>query len=295
LLHAQHHSIYIPNYLQAFDYPNADETPSPSQQQQDQADYRSNEAFDPFQWDWSQTTSVPPVQFLFETSVVNNETSTELSSTSTTAQPTSEATTTTTTVPTTSTTVDSTTTTEAESTVSNVTVPSTEQTTTQQNSTQAYTVPNTTVIQNETSNETVTAFSWTTESLSTQAQEEVNQTTETIFNITATMEMLSKNESDLIMNFLNQTRRSSSTFDRSENNAIADSSPSTESLVSTTDQFLNASFQSESLCQTSTARSCSLGRSGITSRSASSRTLSHAWTFMAAELQLLSSSTSDHQ
>ena len=236
-LNAQHHSIYIPNYLQAFDYPNADETPSPSQQQQDQADYRFNDGYDPFQWDWAQTSSVSPEQVLFETSAVNNETSTDLPSTSTMAPTAPSTTTTTTTVTITTTVVDSTSTTtmttEAMSTATNVTVLVTEQTTSEENSTQTATVADTTIIQNETIwstdvpqsstiNETETTSSWTpsptTELLSTSG--EVNQTAELFLNSSSTMEMLSKNESDFIMNFLNQTHfQSKNLMDEKQLNA----------------------------------------------------------------------------
>ena len=90
LSHAQHHSIYIPNYLQAFDYPNGDETALPSHHP-DQLDYHSNDGLDSFLWDWVQTTTAPPAQFFFETS--NSDHQTTMQSSSMSIIPTTQATT----------------------------------------------------------------------------------------------------------------------------------------------------------------------------------------------------------
>ncbi|CAF5144324.1 unnamed protein product, partial [Rotaria magnacalcarata] len=77
LLNAQHHSVYIPNYLQAFDYPNVDETASPHQQQ-DQSDEQFNDGFDPLQFDFFQTTETSPdIQNLLDASTMHTDITTE--------------------------------------------------------------------------------------------------------------------------------------------------------------------------------------------------------------------------
>lgn len=71
--------MYIPNYLQALDYLNGEETPasaSSSQQHFQQSDFfddRYNDEFDPFASELFQTTSTPSIQFLFDTTAIPND------------------------------------------------------------------------------------------------------------------------------------------------------------------------------------------------------------------------------
>jgi hypothetical protein len=188
LVNAQHQSIYIPNYLQAFDYPNLDETPSPFQQQE-HADDRFNDDFDPFQFDFFQTSTIPSIQFLSETSTIvdtdnstTNLTSTILTSTDSTTE----------------------------------FISTTEQTTSIENSTYSYvtndtneTSPSNEIITSSTVNNTLFLLSSTSnysiENKSFSIDEQINETTENIFNDNSTIATFFTNNTDLIMNLLNRT------------------------------------------------------------------------------------------
>lgn len=211
LLNAQHQSVYIPNYLQAFDYPNVDETPSPFQQH-DPYDDRYNEDFDPFQGDFLQITSTPSIQFLLETSPshidVDNGIALANSTTTTT-------TTTMISIPT-----EITLTTESFSTTLNTTLPTTEPITTTQNSTQSSTFffDLTTESNERTSSfgETKTSmiFNNTSRSTSTDSiehsefispPEHLNNTSETVISRNMTLGSFLRNNTDLIIRLLNRT------------------------------------------------------------------------------------------
>jgi hypothetical protein len=212
LLHAQHHSVYIPNYLQAFDYPNADETPSPSQQQ-DQSDYRFNDGFEPFQFDFFHTTTepLPPIEFLSETSTIPIDTTT--TEILTTHLPSTITTTTMTTF------ADSTVTTEFYSTTENSTLlTTTEQTTAIQNSTESFISMNTTSSNNETSptteiiststfNNTLSSTSnYSTENEIILTHEQLNETTENFLKDNSTIGTFFRNNSEFLFNLLNRTQ-----------------------------------------------------------------------------------------
>jgi hypothetical protein len=205
LLHAQHHSVYIPNYLQAFDYPNADETPSPLQQQE-QFDDRFNDGFDPFQFDLFQTSTPPSIQFLLETSTIHVDSTTNISTANVTFPI--------------STSSDSTITTESSSTTFNSTIATTttEQTTTTQSSTSTHSSIDTTLFNNETSpsNEIIissslnnllsSTSSYSTENALISTHEQINDTIENSFNDNSTLGRFFKNNSELIINLLNRAR-----------------------------------------------------------------------------------------
>ncbi len=202
LLNAQHHSVYIPNYLQAFDYPNADETPSPFQQQ-DPFDDRYNDDFDPFQFDFFQTTSTPSVQFLSDTSTIDIDIDVGISITNSTS--------------TTSTTTDPTTTTKSSSTTLNSTLLTTKQTTSTQNSTHSFLSIKTTLLNNTTSpsNERIISYTLNNTLLSTSnysaksepilSHEQTNDIIENFFKKNFTLGTFLKNHSDLIIHLLNRT------------------------------------------------------------------------------------------
>lgn len=207
LFSAQHHSIYIPNYLQAFDYLNADETQSPFQQN-DQFEDRYSDDFDPFQFDIFQTTSTPSVQFLSDTSPtyidINDDISiTNVSSTISISND-SIITTTTTTI-------------ETSSTTLNSTLSTTQQTTSIQNSTygllstetillNSTTLPlNDIIISSTVNNTLLSIFDNSTEDELYSPEEEIDETTEIPFNKNFTLGTFLKNNSDFIIHLLNRT------------------------------------------------------------------------------------------
>ncbi len=194
LFNTQHHSVYIPNYLQAFDYPNADETPSPFQQQQDQFDDRYNEDFDPFQFDFFQTTSTPSIQFLSDTFTSLMDIDNGILITNSTS-------------------TNSTITTESTSTTLNSTLSTTEQTTSTQNSTHLLPFINTTLSNNKTSsyNEIIISstlnntLSSTIENKSISSHEQINDITEHLAKQNLTLRSFLRNNTDLIFRLLNRT------------------------------------------------------------------------------------------
>ena len=211
-MNAQHQSVYIPNYLQAFDYPNVDETPSPFQQH-DPYDDRYNEDFDPFQGDFLQITSTPSIQFLLETSTSHIDVDNGIALTNST-------TTTTTTTTMTSIATETTLTTESISTTFNTTSTTTEPITTTQNSTQSSTFffdlttesnertssfkeITTSMIFNNTSRSTSTDSIEHSESIS--LHEHLNNTSDTIISRNMTLGSFLRNNTDLIIRLLNRT------------------------------------------------------------------------------------------
>ena len=200
-MNGQHQSVYIPNYLQAFDYPNADETPSPFQPN-DPYDDRYNDDFDPFQLDFLQTPSTPSIQFLFETSNSHIDVDNGIA----------------TTIPLTTETFP---TTESTSTTFNSTLPTTEPITTTQNSTQtsfssffnATTESDTkTSSYDETMPSSIlnntflsTATSSIEESQSISWPEHLNDTSEPIISRNMTLGSFLRNNTDLIIRLLNRT------------------------------------------------------------------------------------------
>lgn len=205
-MNAQHQSVYIPNYLQAFDYPNADETPSPFQQH-DPFDDRYNEDFDPFQVDFLQTTSTQSIQFLLETSTSQIDVDNGIALINSTTTMTSMHT-------------ETTLMTESASTTFNSTLPTTESITTTQNSTQSSTFFfDLTTESNERSSsfkETTasTTVNHTSPSPSTDSIEHseslalfehLNHTSETVISRNMTLGSFLRNNTDLIIRLLNRT------------------------------------------------------------------------------------------
>ena len=163
-----------------------DETPSPFQQQQEQSD----DSFDPFQFDFFQTSTTPPIQFLSETStILHIDIDTDNSTTNFTS--------------TLSTSTNSTNITELIST--------TEQTTSTYNSTYSYVSNNTTLFNNEiitsstVNNTLLSTTNYSTENISFPFDEQINETTENILNDNSTIGTFLKNNSDLLINLLNRT------------------------------------------------------------------------------------------
>lgn len=207
--------MYIPNYLQAFDYSNPDETPSPYQQN-DQFDDRYNEDFDPFQFDFFQTTTIPSVQFLPDTSTtdidINDILTANLSSTISISNDSILTTTTTTTIATTITT-------EISSTTLNSTILTTQKTTLIENSTHRLSSINTTTLLNNTTlslndinisstlnNILLSIFdNSSTQNESKSFYQQSSNTTENHINKNLTLRTFLKNNNDLIINLLNRT------------------------------------------------------------------------------------------
>lgn len=223
LLDAQHHSVYIPNYLQTFDYPNVDEAAS-LHQQQEHSDDQFNDGFDPFQFDLFPTTETPSAPYLVDTSNANIDISTNnLTINSNSTIPTiSDVATSASFI---SSTFDSTLmTTEQITTEQMITEQmtteqmTTERMTTTENSTYASLLIDTTLINNDTftsneiflfsnENNTVPAtLMYSTESNEPMStNEQINDTTESTSTIISATETIIKNDTDLIINLLNHT------------------------------------------------------------------------------------------
>lgn len=211
LSNAQHQSVYIPNYLQAFDYPNADETPSPFQQN-DPYDDRYNEDFDPFQLDFLQTTSTPSIQFLLETSNSHIDVDSGIETTDPITTTISFSTETIRTTESTSTTFNSKLSTTGPTTTTTTTVQTSTQTsltsffntTTESNQrTSSYDEITTSSILNSTFPSTLNSSMEKTESI--PWLEHLNRTNETVISRNMTLGSFLRNNTDLIIRLLNRT------------------------------------------------------------------------------------------
>ena len=212
-MNAQHHSVYIPNYLQAFDNPNLNESPS-SYRQQEQSNDRFYNGFDPLQFDVFQTittttmmttikTTVPTIQVSFDTSTNHIDIVTNISTKSLTA--------------TTSTFLNLTSTTKLISTTLNSVLIAREQTTSIQNSTHSSpsidiisfnneTLPRDEIILSSTLNNALSStLTYSTENELMPTYQQISETTRNIFSSSSTIRTFLKNNSDVIINQLNRT------------------------------------------------------------------------------------------